>query len=193
MARKKSYYFRTFVELVQYSCDAAVLLNEIVNNFKVEELEVKMKEMHEIEHAGTRAGMLWLRNWPGSLLHPSNREDIIALADAIDNVTDTIEDVLLRFYMFNITAMREDAVKMAIIVQCCEALKEAVAEFANFRNPDAPQLIVEINRLEEEGDALFTKATRTFVHEKIHCRSLPGRKPWIIWKNAVMLVKRSRK
>ena len=65
---------------------------------------------------------------------PIEREDIVSLADAIDNVTDTIEDVLLRIYMFNFTKMREDAVKMAaIIVQCCEALREAVVEFANFR------------------------------------------------------------
>ena len=60
MARKKEdNYFTTFVELVQYSCDAAVLLNEIINDFKVEELEIKMKEMHEIEHAGDKGGMQW--------------------------------------------------------------------------------------------------------------------------------------
>jgi uncharacterized protein Yka (UPF0111/DUF47 family) len=100
---------------------------------------------------------------------PIEREDIVSLADAIDNVTDTIEDVLLRIYMFNFTKMREDAVKMAaIIVKCCEALREAVVEFANFRKSQIlHKLIIEINRLEEEGDDLFVKATRAlFVNEK---------------------------
>jgi len=42
MARKKdSYYFDTFVELVNYSCQAANLLNQIMNNFKAEELPEK--------------------------------------------------------------------------------------------------------------------------------------------------------
>ena len=31
------------------------------------------------------------------------------MADFIDNVTDTIEDVLMRLYMFNITVIRKDA------------------------------------------------------------------------------------
>ena len=52
---------------------------------------------------------------PG-IYHPIEREDIIALGDAIDNVTDTIEDVLLRFYMFNITEMHEDAIKMLLLL-----------------------------------------------------------------------------
>jgi predicted phosphate transport protein (TIGR00153 family) len=163
MARKKEdNYFTTFVELVQYSCDAAVLLNEIINDFKVEELEIKMKEMHEIEHAGDKGRHAMVKKLAREFITPIEREDIIALGDAIDNVTDTIEDVLLRFYMFNITEMHEDAIKMAaLIVQCCEALKEAVAEFANFRKSQSlHQLIVEINRLEEEGDALFVKAMR---------------------------------
>ncbi|NLC54112.1 MAG: DUF47 domain-containing protein [Firmicutes bacterium] len=170
MARKKEdNYFTTFVELVQYSCDAAVLLNEIVNDFKVEELEMKIKEMHEIEHAGDKGRHAMVKKLAREFITPIEREDIIALGDAIDNVTDTIEDVLLRFYMFNIAVMREDAIKMAsIIVQCCEALKEAVAEFANFRKSQTlHQLIVEINRLEEEGDALFVTALRNlFVNEK---------------------------
>ena len=167
--RKEDNYFATFVELVQYSCDAAALLNEIINDFKAEELEIKMKEMHEIEHAGDKGRHTMMKQLAREFITPIEREDIIALGDAIDNVTDTIEDVLLRFYMFNITAMRDDAFKMAaIIVQCCEALKQAMAEFANFRKSQLiHQLIVEINRLEEEGDALFVKATRNlFVNEK---------------------------
>lgn len=179
MARKKEdNYFTTFVELVQYSCDAAVLLNEIINDFKVEGLEIKMKEMHEIEHAGDKGRHAMVKKLAREFITPIEREDIIALGDAIDNVTDTIEDVLLRFYMFNITEMHEDAIKMAaLIVQCCEALKEAVAEFANFRKSQSlHQLIVEINRLEEEGDALFVKAMRNlFINEKDPIRILAWR------------------
>lgn len=100
---------------------------------------------------------------------PIEREDIVAMADAIDNVTDTIEDVMLRIYMFNFTAIREDAIKMVeIIIKCCEALKEALQEFSNFRKSQVlHKLIVDINHFEEEGDRLFVKATRNlFVNEK---------------------------
>ncbi|HBL35635.1 MAG TPA: DUF47 domain-containing protein [Firmicutes bacterium] len=170
MAKKKDVnYFDTFVELVQYSCDAAILLNEIVNDFHTDELEAKMEQMHEIEHAGDEGRHAMMKRLAREFITPIEREDIVSLADAIDNVTDTIEDVLLRIYMFNFTKMHEDVVKMAaIIVQCCEALKEAVAEFANFRKSQTlHKLIIEINRLEEDGDDLFVKATRElFVNEK---------------------------
>ncbi|HBR35471.1 MAG TPA: DUF47 domain-containing protein, partial [Firmicutes bacterium] len=170
MAKKKDVnYFDTFVELVQYSCDAAILLNEIANDFHADELEAKMEQMHEIEHAGDEGRHAMMKRLAREFITPIEREDIVSLADAIDNVTDTIEDVLLRIYMFNFTKMHEDVVKMAaIIVQCCEALKEAVAEFANFRKSQTlHKLIIEINRLEEDGDDLFVKATRElFVNEK---------------------------
>jgi predicted phosphate transport protein (TIGR00153 family) len=170
MARKREEnYFTNFADLVQYSCDAAMLLNEIVNDYHSGELEARMGQMHEIEHAGDKGRHAMMKRLAREFITPIEREDIVSLADAIDNVTDTIEDVLLRIYMFNFTKMREDAVKMAaIIVKCCEALREAVVEFANFRKSQIlHKLIIEINRLEEEGDDLFVKATRAlFVNEK---------------------------
>lgn len=170
MVRKKGEnYFDIFVELVQYSRNAAVLLNEIVNDFKSVDLEEKMIQMHNIEHAGDVGRHRMMKKLAREFITPIEREDIVAMADAIDNVTDTIEDVMLRLYMFNFSAMREDAVKMAgIIVKCCDALKEALQEFGNFRKSQTiHKLIVEINHFEEEGDTLFVNATRNlFINEK---------------------------
>lgn len=160
--KKDDNYFSTFVGLVNYSCEAANLLNEIMHNFNPDELEEKMKQMHNIEHAGDVERHIMMKKLAKEFITPIEREDIVAMADAIDNVTDNIEDVLMRMYMFNIRSMREDALKMtAIIVKCCEALREALNEFHNFRKSQTlHSLIVEINRMEEEGDELFMKATR---------------------------------
>jgi predicted phosphate transport protein (TIGR00153 family) len=163
MAMKKdSNYFGTFVELVNYSCEAANLLHEIMNNYNPDELEEKMKLMHNIEHAGDVERHIMMKKLAKEFITPIEREDIIAMADAIDNVTDYIEDVLMRMYMFNIRTIREDALIMSgIIVRCCEALRDALREFHNFRkSPTLHSLIVEINRMEEEGDELFVRATR---------------------------------
>jgi predicted phosphate transport protein (TIGR00153 family) len=170
MARKKDEnYFGAFVELVQYSCDAAKLLNEIVTDFKVGELEEKMGQIHNIEQAGDGGRHRMMEKLAREFITPIEREDIVAMADAIDNVTDTIEDVMLRIYMFNFTVIRKDAIEMAeIIIKCCEALKEALQEFSNFRKSQIlHKLLVDINHLEEEGDRLFVKAIRNlFVNEK---------------------------
>ena len=160
--KKDDNYFGTFVELVNYSCQAANLLSDIMYNYNPDELEEKMKLMHNIEHAGDVERHIMMKKLAKEFITPIEREDIVAMADAIDNVTDNIEDVLMRMYMFNVKTMREDALRMAdIIVKCCEALREALNEFHNFRKSQTLHgLIVEINRMEEEGDDLFTKATR---------------------------------
>ncbi|MDD4564691.1 MAG: DUF47 family protein [Eubacteriales bacterium] len=167
--KKDETYFDTFVKLVNYSCQAAALLSEIMHNFNPDELEEQMKKMHNIEHAGDVERHIMMKRLAREFITPIEREDIVAMADAIDNVTDNLEDVLMRMYMFNIKTMRDDALKMAaIIVKCCYALKQALVEFHNFRkSPTLHGLIIEINRLEEEGDALFTKAVRNlYVHGK---------------------------
>lgn len=168
MARKKDInYFETFVTLAGYSCKAADLLNEIMNNFDAETLQQKMEEMHTIEHAGDEARHVMIRKLAHEFITPIEREDIMALTDSIDNVTDSIEDVLMHMYMFNIKTIHEHAFKMtAIIVKCCNAMKQAFNEFINFRKSNTlHDLVVEINFLEEEGDKLFTEAVRKLYVE----------------------------
>lgn len=160
--KKDDNYFGTFVELVTYSCEAANLLSDIMHNYNPDDLEDDLKRMHNIEHAGDVERHIMMKKLAREFITPIEREDIVSMADAIDNVTDNIEDVLLRMYMFNIKTIRDDALKMAdIIVKCCEALKGALLEFHNFKKSQTlHNLIVEINRMEEEGDDLFVHATR---------------------------------
>ncbi|NLY18168.1 MAG: DUF47 domain-containing protein [Clostridiaceae bacterium] len=170
MARRDSFnYFDAFVKLVGYSCQAADLLNEIVTNFNAGKLPEKTKEMHNIEHSGDFERHGVLRKLSREFITPIEREDIMALTDSIDDVTDTIEDVVMRMYMFNIQGIREHAIKMTeIIVKCCNALKQALEEFHNFRKSKIlHNLIVEVNVLEEEGDKLFTEAIR---HLYVNCK-----------------------
>jgi len=164
MARKNDVnYFNTFVELAEYSCRAAELLNKILNNFKEDELQEKMKEMPEIEHAGDEARHIMIRKLAKEFITPIEREDIMAMADSIDNVTDTIEDVLLRMYMFNITSVRDYALKMTeVVVKCCNAMKIALSEFYNFRKSQKlHEMLVEINYLEEEETDSLWKLPET--------------------------------
>lgn len=155
------------MELVGYSCKAAELLKEILNDFDSEMLPQKMKEMHEIEHSGDEARHRMIRRLAKEFITPIEREDIMAMADSIDTVTDTIEDVLMRMYMYNISQVTEHALKMTdVIVKCCNTLKIALNEFNNFRkSTKLHELVVEVNRLEEEGDVLFMEATRKLYVE----------------------------
>ncbi len=178
MARKKDeYYYDTFVELVEYSCKAADLLNNIMNNFNAGQLLNKVKEMHDIEHAADEARHVMTKKLLKEFITPIDREDIMGLANSIDNLTDAIEDVVLRMYMYNITSIRPYALKMtSIIVKCCNSLKVAMTEFHNFRKSKTlHELIIDVNKLEEDGDKLYAEAMRDLY---VNCNDFKEVSAW---------------
>ncbi|MDD4781096.1 MAG: DUF47 family protein [Tissierellia bacterium] len=163
MARKNEFnYFDKFVKLSEYCCSSAKLLDEIIHNYKVVELNAKMKEMHDIEHAADIEGHEIMRKLSTEFITPIEREDIVALIHKIDDVTDSIEDVLLHAYMYNIKTVRNEALEFSkIIVKSCEGLRKTLAEFSSFRkSKEIHNCIVQINKLEEEGDAIYIEAIR---------------------------------
>ena len=122
-----------------------------------------MEEMHKIEHSADLSKHDMLEKLLKEFITSIDREDISELADVIDDVTDSLEDVLLRMYMYNIPNVRQEALQFAsIIAQCCKEMKILMEEFPNFRKSrKLRESIIEINRLEEEGDKLFTEAMHT--------------------------------
>jgi hypothetical protein len=162
MSRRDNEYFTAFISLSEYACQAARMLIDTMNDYHPEELDQKRIEMHKIEHDCDLAKHLMIERLAKEFISPIEREDIMEMAHQIDNITDAIEDVMMRLYMFNITTIRSDALEMAhIIEKCCHAVKESLIEFPNFRRSKTlHQYIVEINRLEEEGDRLYMEATR---------------------------------
>ena len=108
-----------------------------------------------------------MKNLLKEFLPPIEREDIIQLADQIDNVTDSIEDIALRLYMYNIKTIRDEAFEFVkIIKSSTDTMKQMMDEFPNFRKSSSiHKYIVEINDKEEEGDRLYTAAMRRLYIE----------------------------
>lgn len=163
MARKNAYnYFDEFVKLVGYSCDGAEILNRTLRDFNPETVAESMNALHDIEHSADDTKHHMMKVLTHEFLPPLEREDITELAERIDDVTDAVEDVIVKIYTFNIQAIRPDALEfMDIIMNCCSTMKKAMQEFHNFKKPSLlMEYIIELNRLEGEGDQLYTKAMR---------------------------------
>lgn len=170
MSRRKDFdYFAMFVEAVEYACDAATMLHSIVSAFDPKKIEAQMREMHEIEHVADNIKHEMMKELARAFITPIEREDIILLAQEIDDVTDAIEDVLLHLYMFNIQTIRPETLKFtALIEKCCIALKVAVEALPNFKKPELlSQSIVEVNGFEEMGDSMYKDAMHTLYKEVI--------------------------
>lgn len=161
MARKNELnYFETFVKGVDYACRAAEMLRDNLRNYDPASLPDRMKELHEIEHAADIGKHEMMGRLARDFITPIEREDIMELANKIDDVTDSIEDVLMRAYMFNIKTVREESHAFSeVIVTCCAALKKMLEEFHNFHKSSViKDLIIDINKLEEDGDRIYTQS-----------------------------------
>ena len=163
MSKKSdSYYFQNFIECVECGCQAAKMLEDNLNHFDTGLLQDKLDELHRIEHDADKKKHEMMAVLVKAFITPTEREDIILLSQSIDEVTDKIEDVLIRIYINNVQQIRPEALAfIKVIIRCCEALKEVMEEFADFRKSKTLHgLIIEINALEEEGDRLFIESMR---------------------------------
>ncbi len=87
----------------------------------------------------------------------------------MDNITDDIEATAHRFNMLNVRSIPGDAVKLAkLITTCTNEVKNLMIELKNMKKSKTlNNIIIEINRLENEGDEIFRSAiAKLFVTEK---------------------------
>ena len=167
MAKKQdSFYFDNFVACAEDSCRAAQMLKEALENFRPETLKEQLDKIHEVEHSGDAKHEM-LDHLAKEFLPPIEREDIVSLSQNIDNMTDKVEDVMLRVYMNNVQDIEPNALKMTdVVIQCCDAVRDLLIEFKNFkRSRTIKQLIIRINDLEEESDKLFIESIRGLYTE----------------------------
>lgn len=163
MKNSKDYnYFKAFVELSKFSLNSAEILDKTLREFTVKTIDSKIQEMHNIEHSADIAKHDLLNRLVKEFLPPIEREDIISISQKIDDVTDAIEDVLICINIFNVNTIRPEILQFTkLIVDCCKSMDVALTEFENFKKSKRLHSeIIEINRLEEEGDALYVSEVR---------------------------------
>lgn len=144
------------------SFQAAEELEHILTNFDVAHLDDNMRTLHVIETRGDEQRHSLAAKLLKEFITPIELEDIMSITSGIDDVTDAVEDVLLKIYMYNIESINDDAILFAALMsECCGELLRMFREFENYKRPEKlHNSIVEINRLEEKGDALYISAVR---------------------------------
>lgn len=141
-----------FVDLV-YSYEN---VNDKVANLKVLETECDM-QVHKI-----------LKALNGSFITPFDREDIYAITKELDEIVDSIEEVANRFVVFNVNYMRPEALLMADLIM--QSIRELDLLFKHLselkKNSIIMDQIIEVNRLENEGDLVYRKALTILFREE---------------------------
>ena len=96
---------------------------------------------------------------------PVDREDLDMLSHQLDEVVDLIEEVLQKFYIYDIKTIDAPAIEFAKnIVKSCDILCEIMGEFENFKKSQTlHSLIITLNDVEEECDKLYLTSMRALT------------------------------
>jgi len=166
---KEYSYYQEFIEVSAMAVSAAKLMTSILNDYNLENLEARLKELHEIEHAADQKKHKMMSYLYSDFLPPLEREDIIDLAGELDTTIDTIEDTLIHIDIYQIQEITPAMLKfMEIIEKSALSLDEAINDLKNFKKSKIiKEAIITINRFEKQGDALYTRSVKKlFVEQK---------------------------
>ena len=168
MAKNDNNYFDNFVNCIRISKEAAEYLKGVLENFDPDKLETQVAELHAIEHKGDKLKHALVKQVAKAFITPLEREDILKLSHTIDNVTDSIEDIVINLYMRNIRRSDESLLTLVnLLIDCCEATCAMLEEFRNFKKSKLiAEKLIYINSIEEQADGLYRGYMRQLHKEQ---------------------------
>lgn len=114
------------------------------------------QRMREAEHAADETTHEIIRRANSTFVTPFDREDIYALAAALDDVMDAMDEAVDLVLLYEVTALPADTMKMVEVLQrCAELTVEAMPRLEAMKDLD--EFWVEINRLENTGDKAYRR------------------------------------
>ena len=88
---------------------------------------------------------------------PIDREDIYALGSALDDIVDFTEEAADFMGLYNIEAPMEQALQLTRVLEdSCRNIAQALSRLKGFQ--DLNHYLIEVNRLENEGDRITREA-----------------------------------
>jgi len=150
---------RGFYDLFEAAADTALKAAELLDRMLEEHPDHPElpEQIRELEHVGDRIThdlVLLLNTTHGT---PIDREDILDLSSALDDVTDLVEEVADLFVLYRIEAPMVQAQELAhLLALACAQIATAMPMLRT--SGDFSAHAAEINRLENEGDRVSREA-----------------------------------
>jgi len=154
-------YFQLFEQASLNVLASAALLEQLLDDYP--DTRGLAREIRDREHDGDRITHEIIDRLNHTGEAPIDRQDVLNLASALDDITDYVDEVADYLGLYRIEAPMEQAIQLAkVLHQAALQIAQAVARLHGF--PDISQQTVEINRLENEGDRISREAIASLFH-----------------------------
>ncbi|MCE1164208.1 MAG: DUF47 family protein [Bacteroidetes bacterium] len=162
---KQPKFFELLSVLTSEAHNAAKILNEIVAN--PENLDEFASEIHVIENKCDEITHKISNELNETFITPIDREDIFAITNALDDVTDGVDRIASKMKLYKVKShMKFGPQLAAILLRQTELLNEVVKSMQSDFKKTLEKLVI-IRNLETEGDTVFRDSiTYLFDNEK---------------------------
>ncbi len=161
---KEREFYDLFEEAAANIVKAASMLETMLENWP--ERSELSREILLAEQEGDRITHDIIHKLFATFVTPIDREDIIALASGLDDILDFTEEVSDFLGLYRIEAPMDQAIEMAkVLHQSCRQVAEALPRLRTLS--DLSHYVVEIHRLENDGDRLERAALASLFERAI--------------------------
>src|SRR5918912_2565738 len=158
-------YFDLFEEAGGNIVRAADLLDQLLRSYPDRRDELT-RDILICEQEGDRITHDIIRRLNETFVTPIDREDIYALASALDDIVDFTEEVADYLGLYKIEAPMEQAQQLAkVLHEASRQIDQALPRLRGFQ--DISHFTVEINRLENDGDRIVREAMAALFDDGI--------------------------
>ena len=164
--KKENIFFDLFCEQMKKIVDVGETFYDLTHNYVDVEEKAHTLVWMEADCDKETHKMMGILN--GTLITPFDREDIYAIIKHLDRIVDVLEKTANYFVIFDIKELRAPACRMSESI--CQCIRESDIMFQNlkdFKKTDRVlKQVIEVNRLENEGDSLYRQAIRELFREE---------------------------
>ena len=179
--KKNNYYFDSFPTLAHYSVECGLMILNFLKNFDTKKLEEVKDSVHLIEHQADNLKHEVTAKLLKEFMTPVDREDIYELLKLIDEVTDAIEEISLRLYLYNVQEVPEQFIELTdVTVECMKETENCLGHIYDYLDENVfKPLVDKVVKLEEESDKIYIESVhslyarekdvrRLYVHEVLY-------------------------
>ena len=148
-------YFELFEEAGRNILYTSELLDRLMSDYP--DQKELADEIRACEHEGDRIVHDIIQHLNQTFVTPIDREDILALASALDDIVDYTEEVADYLGVYRIEAPMDQSIRLTrLLREASRQICQAIPRLRGFG--DISRYTVEINRLENEGDRITREA-----------------------------------
>ena len=164
--KKENEFYLLLEEFAGKIVKAGEAFYDLVSNY--EDIENKVADVKTLETECDMQAHKILTAHNASFITPFDREDIYSITKEMDDIVDSIEEVANRFIVFDVNKLKPESFAMATYIM--QAIRELEVMFKHLpeaqKNSIVREQIIEVNRIENDGDVLYRDALKKLFREE---------------------------